>query len=74
LPLNLAYYHSPYEKAVAPITSGDRKKVIDLFWRNIPYRKVYKTDVNEATEFITQQPLNLGSKILPAGTYSLILS
>ena len=71
-PDNFAHDHSPGEKAVARITYGrPQKNNRPVFGKIVPYGKVWRTGANEATEFIAYQPLTFGSKVLPAGTYTL---
>jgi hypothetical protein len=50
----------------APSTRG-RKIMGDI----VPYDKVWRTGANEATSFVTNTSLKIGSTIVPAGTYTL---
>ena len=48
--------------------SGEMRKI----WGGlVPFDKVWRTGANEATVFSTQQPLKMGDKAIPAGSYSL---
>lgn len=48
--------------------TGDVRKI----WGGlVPYGKVWRTGADEATLLITQQPIELGGKTVPAGAYTL---
>ena len=53
------FYNRPYKK--------DR----NIFGGLVPYGRVWRTGANEATTFETNQDLNIGGDILPAGKYTL---
>jgi hypothetical protein len=60
-------YGRPYTKD--PKT-GEKRKI----WGGVvPFDKVWRLGADEATLFTTQQPIELGGKPLPAGTYSLFM-
>jgi len=58
-------YGRPHTKD--PETGAIRKIWGDL----VPYGKIWRTGADEATLLITQQPIELGGAIIPAGAYSL---
>jgi hypothetical protein len=37
----------------------------------VPYGKVWRTGANEATKFVTDAPVKIGGKSLPAGSYTI---
>ena len=37
----------------------------------VPYGEVWRTGANEATSFVTEAPLRIGSLMVPAGAYTL---
>jgi len=58
-------YGRPYSKDPK---KGDIRKI----WGGvIPFGKVWRTGADEATLFITQQPLVMGGVAIPAGAYTL---
>jgi hypothetical protein len=58
-------YSRPYTKDPK---SGEMRKI----WGGlVPFGQVWRTGANEATTFATQQPLKIGDKTIPAGSYSL---
>jgi hypothetical protein len=58
-------YGRPYTKD--PKTGAPRK----IWGGLVPYGKVWRTGADEATLFITQQPIVLGGAAVPAGAYSV---
>lgn len=58
-------YGRPYSKD--PNTGAIRK----IWGGLVPYGKIWRTGSDEATLLITQQPLDLGGAVIPAGAYSL---
>jgi len=58
-------YGRPYSKD--PKTGEIRK----IWGSVVPYDKIWRTGADEATTLITQQPINLGGIVVPAGTYTL---
>ena len=58
-------YGRPYTKD--PQTGEPRK----IWGGVIPFGKVWRTGADEATLLITQQPITLGDKEIPAGAYTL---
>ncbi|MSU46526.1 MAG: DUF2911 domain-containing protein [Lacunisphaera sp.] len=58
-------YGRPYSKD--PKTGAIRK----IWGGLVPYGKVWRTGSDEATTFITQQAIDLGGTVIPAGTYTL---
>jgi hypothetical protein len=48
--------------------SGEMRKIWGTL---VPYGQVWRTGANEATMLSTQQPLKMGDKTIPAGSYSL---
>ena len=60
-------YGRPY--AVKPGTTEDRK----IWGGLVPYDKPWRMGADEATTLITQKPIELGGKTIPAGTYTLYM-
>jgi hypothetical protein len=70
---------SPRDTAEA--TVGSAKVLIDysrpskrgrkIFGELVPYNKVWRTGANAATTLITDKPLLVGDKEIPAGTYTI---
>jgi hypothetical protein len=58
-------YGRPYSKA--PKTGEVRK----IWGGLVPFDKVWRTGADEATLFITQQPIEMGGVTIPAGAYTL---
>ncbi len=58
-------YGRPYSKD--PNTGAIRK----IWGGLVPYGKVWRTGSDEATLLVTQQPLDLGGTVIPAGAYTL---
>lgn len=58
-------YGRPFSKD--PKTGQMRK----IWGGLVPYGQVWRTGANEATLLITQQPIELGGTLIPAGAYSL---
>src|SRR5436305_7391100 len=58
-------YGRPYSKD--PKTGETRK----IWGTLVPYGKIWRTGSDEATTLITQQPIVLGGKEIPAGAYTL---
>jgi len=58
-------YGRPYTKD--PKTGEARK----IWGTVVPFGKVWRTGADEATLFITQQPITLGGTDIPAGAYTL---
>lgn len=58
-------YGRPYSKD--PKTGEVRK----IWGGLVPYGKVWRTGSDEATLLITQQPINLGGAVIPAGAHTL---
>ncbi len=60
-------YGRPYTKD--PKT-GEKRKI----WGSlVPFDKVWRLGADEATLLTTQQPIEIGGKTIPAGTYSLFM-
>jgi len=60
-------YGRPYTKDPK---SGEKRKI----WGElVPFDKVWRMGADEATLLTTQQPIELGGKPIPAGTYSLFM-
>jgi hypothetical protein len=58
-------YGRPYSKDPR---SGEARKI----WGGlVPYGKVWRTGSDEATLFITQQPIAIGDTTIPTGAYTL---
>lgn len=58
-------YGRPYTKNPR---SGETRKI----WGSlVPYGKVWRTGADEATLLITQKPIEIGGKEIPAGAYTL---
>ena len=60
-------YGRPYTKDPK---SGEKRKIWGTL---VPFGKVWRLGADEATLLTTQQPIDLGGKTIPAGTYSLFL-
>ena len=58
-------YGRPYSKD--PKTGQIRQ----IWGTLVPYGKVWRTGADEATLLLTQQPLELGGTLIPAGAYTL---
>jgi hypothetical protein len=58
-------YGRPYSKD--PKTGQIRQ----IWGTLVPYGKVWRTGADEATLLLTQQPIELGGTLLPAGAYTL---
>ena len=58
-------YGRPYSKD--PKTGQTRQ----IWGTLVPYGKVWRTGADEATLFVTQQPVELGGTLIPAGAYTL---
>ena len=58
-------YGRPYSKD--PKTGAIRK----IWGELVPYGKVWRTGSDEATTLITQQAIDLGGTVVPAGVYTL---
>jgi len=55
-----------------PYTKDPKTNVMRKIWGGlVPYDKVWRTGADEATLFITQQPIDLGGATIPAGAYTL---
>jgi hypothetical protein len=58
-------YGRPYTKNPR---SGETRKI----WGSlVPYGKVWRTGADEATLLVTQKPITIGDKEIPAGAYTL---
>ena len=71
-PMVMVVYGRPYAKAAVnnvPNTGAKRKVWGEL----VPYGKVWRAGSDEATLFITQQPLTFGTVEVPAGAYTLAM-
>src|SRR5438477_3957393 len=51
--------------------SSPRVKGRKIFGGLVPYGQVWRTGANEATTFITDTPLTVGGKDVPAGSYTI---
>jgi hypothetical protein len=60
-------YGRPYSKD--PKTGATRK----IWGGLVPFDKVWRLGADEATLFTTKQPLELGGKSIPAGSYTLFM-
>ena len=60
-------YGRPYTKD--PKTGQKRK----IWGRLVPFDKVWRLGADEATLFTTKQPLELGGKSIPTGSYTLFM-
>lgn len=58
-------YGRPYTKS--PKTGEPRK----IWGGLVPWDKAWRTGADEATLLITQQPIDIGGTIIPAGAYTL---
>jgi hypothetical protein len=55
-----------------PFTKDPKTGEMRKIWGGlVPFGQVWRTGANEATKFTTQQPLKMGDKTIPAGSYSL---
>ncbi len=60
-------YGRPYTKD--PRTGAPRK----VWGQLVPYDKIWRLGADEATTLITQQPIELGNLVVPAGAYTLFM-
>jgi hypothetical protein len=51
--------------------SSPRRKGRKIYGGLVPYGHVWRTGANEATTFVTNIDLNVGDKVVPAGSYTL---
>lgn len=58
-------------KSVTVDYSSPRMKGRKIFGGLVPYGEVWRTGANEATTFVTNSPLTVGGKQVPAGNYTL---
>jgi hypothetical protein len=58
-------------KVIKTNYSSPRMKNRKIFGGVVPYGQVWRTGANEATTFVTDADLKVGSKDIPAGTYTL---
>jgi hypothetical protein len=57
-----------------PYSKSPRGEEIRKIWGElVPYGRVWRMGADEATLFITQQPLDMGGTEIPAGAYTLFL-
>ena len=61
----IVVYGRPYSKDPK---SGQLRQIWGTL---VPYGKVWRTGADEATLFLTQQPIELGGTLVPAGAYTL---
>ena len=61
-------------KATVSINYGSPSVRARKIWGDlVPYNKVWRAGANEATTLTSSQPLTVGGKNLPAGTYGLFV-
>lgn len=58
-------------KSITVDYSSPRAKGRKIFGELVPYGKVWRTGANEATTFVTDGNLIVGSKDVPAGNYTI---
>jgi hypothetical protein len=58
-------------KVINTAYSSPRMKGRKIFGELVPYGQVWRTGANEATAFVTDTDLKVGSKEIPAGSYTL---
>jgi DUF2911 family protein len=58
-------------KTVTIAYSSPRAKSRKIFGGLVPYGEVWRTGANEATTFVTDANLTVGSKDVPAGSYTI---
>ncbi|MDJ1481932.1 DUF2911 domain-containing protein [Cytophagaceae bacterium YF14B1] len=69
-PIAIATYKKA--KIYIKVTYGQpSKRGRDIFGKLEPYGQIWRTGSNEATEITTIQDLQIGNKVLKAGTYTL---
>jgi len=57
-----------------PYTRNPRTSEVRKIWGGlVPYGKPWRMGADEATLLVTQQPIDLGGKTIPAGTYTLYM-
>jgi hypothetical protein len=57
-----------------PFTKSPRTGEVRKIWGGlVPYGEPWRMGADEATLLITQQPIELGGKIIPAGAYTLYM-
>ena len=61
-----------YEDAYIKVTyCRPHKKDREIFGGLVPFGKVWRTGANEATEITLTRDINIGGKILKAGSYTI---
>ena len=58
-------------KSIKVNYSSPRAKGRKIFGGLVPYGEVWRTGANEATSFVTDTPLTIGGKEVPAGSYTI---
>ena len=61
----------PDGKTITTDYSSPRMKGRKIFGDLVPYGQVWRTGANEATTFVTDTPVTIGGKEVPAGSYTL---
>lgn len=71
-PSPLAIVSIRFKDAYIKITySQPQKKGRDIFGKLVPYREVWRTGANEATEITVSRDILINNQILKAGTYAI---
>jgi hypothetical protein len=60
-------------KTIETKYSSPRLKGRKMIGDHDPYGKVWRNGANEATSFVTSSDLNIGGKVVPAGSYTLFV-
>ncbi len=72
LPDNFAHDRNPGESAIIKVVySRPQKNGRMVFGGMIKYNELWRLGANEATEIMVYKDINIGSKMLKAGTYSM---
>ncbi len=57
-----------------PYTKNPRSGEVRKIWGGlVPYGKPWRMGADEATLFVTQGPIEMGGKTIPAGSYTLYM-
>ncbi len=71
-PNNFAHDRKPRDKAIIRVTySRPARNGRQIFGQVVPFHKVWRTGANEADEIKFYEDVELGGKLVKAGTYSL---
>src|SRR5579864_1605707 len=63
----------PGGKTITTNYSSPRMKGRKIFGDLVPWGKVWRAGANEATTFVTTAEVNVGGKLVPAGSYTIFV-